>query len=127
MNTITRVAAPLLLTLCVSAPALAEPSNKWRLEVDDAARTAGEVELSFSPVGAPASAVTVAIPAGTNEDAAALLIRAAIDERFGVGVYATEIDDGEDVLIKTHGSTPNFDLVLVRNTATGLELDLERE
>jgi hypothetical protein len=122
-----RVAAPLLLALCVSAPALAEPSNKWRLEVDDAARTAGEVELSFAPVGAPASAVTIAIPAGTNEDAAALLIRAAIDERFGVGVYATEIDDGEDVLIKTHGSTPNFDLVLVRNTATGLELDLERE
>jgi hypothetical protein len=106
---------------------LAEPSNKWRIEVDDAAASAGEVELSFAPVGAPASAVTVTIPAGTNEAAAALLIRGAIDSRFGAGVYATEVDDGEDVLVKAHGSTPDFDLVLVRNTATGLDIDLERE
>jgi len=117
----------LLVSLGLSAAAFAEPSNKWRIEVDESAASAGVVELSYAPVGAPASAVAVTIPAGTNEDAAALLIRGAIDEQFGAGVYATEIDDGEDVLIKTHGSTPNFDLVLVRNTATGLELDLERE
>ena len=55
------------------------------------------------------------------------LIRTAISERFGEEVYATEIDDGEDVLVKANGSTPDFDLVLVRNTAEGLEIDLERE
>ena len=75
----------------------------------------------------PAVGIVVAIPAGTNEDTAAALIRTAIDQRFGEGVYATEIDDGEDVLVKAHGSTPDFELVLVRNTATGLELHLERE
>ena len=127
MNTIARFAAPLLLTFAVCAPAMAEPSNKWRIEVDASARAAGDVELSFTPAGAPAVAIVVAIPAGTNEDTAAALIRTAIDQRFGEGVYATEIDDGEDVLVKAHGSTPDFELVLVRNTATGLDLDLERE
>ena len=127
MNMLVRSSAPLLLTLCVSASALAEPSNKWRIEVDEAARATGEIELSFTPAGAPPSAVVVAIPAGTREDSAALLIRAAIHERFGEGVYETEIDDGEDVLVKARGSTPDFDLVLIRNTADGLDLDLERE
>ncbi|HEX7769437.1 MAG TPA: hypothetical protein VF422_05355 [Dokdonella sp.] len=123
----TLIPAAALVLACLSAPALAERSNKWRIEVDDAARASGEVELSFTPAGAEATTIVVPIPAGTGEDTAAALIRTAIDQRFGEGVYATEIDDGEDVLVKAHGSTPDFDLVLVRNTATGLELDLERE
>ena len=61
------------------------------------------------------------------QETAAALIRTAISQTFGEGVYETEIDDGEDVLVKTGGTTPVFDLVLVRNTAQGLELDLERE
>ena len=123
----TLIPAAALVLACLSAPALAERSNKWRIEVDDAARASGEVELSFTPAGAEATTIVVPIPAGTGEDTAAALIRTAIDQRFGEGVYATEIDDGEDVLVKAHGSTPDFDLVLVRNTATGLELDLEQE
>ncbi len=127
MNAFIPRPALLLLALGVSASALARPSNKWRIEVDNAARSGGEIELSFTPVGAPPSAIVIAIPAGTSEDSAALMIRAAIHERFGEGVYATEIDDGEHVLVKARGSTPDFDLVLVRNTATGLDLDLGRE
>lgn len=127
MNKLSHSFAPLLLALGVSVPVQAEPSNKWRIEVDHTARAAGEIELSFTPEGAPASAVVVAIPADTRENMAALLIRAAIHERFGEAVYQTEIDDGEDVLVKARGSSPNFELVLVRNTADGLELDLDRE
>ncbi len=121
------LSASLLLALGMSASALADSSNKWRIEIDDAARASGEVELSFTPSGAAATSIVVAIPAGTGEETAAALIRTAISERFGEEVYATEIDDGEDVLVKTNGSTPDFDLVLVRNTAEGLEIDLERE
>ena len=116
-----------LMLVCLSAPALAERSNKWRIEVNEAAQASGEVELSFTPSGAEATTVVVPIPASTDEDTAAALIRAAISQRFGEGVYATEIDDGEDVLVKAGASTPDFDLVLVRNTADGLKLDLERE
>lgn len=121
------LSASLLLALGMSTSALAEPSNKWRIEIDDAARASGEVELSFTPSGAAATSIVVAIPTGTGEETAAALIRTAISERFGEEVYATEIDDGEDVLVKANGSTPTFDLVLVRNTAEGLEIDLERE
>lgn len=127
MNAFARSSLLLALALGATTPALAEPSNKWRIEVDDAARASGEIELSFTPSGAPASAIVVPIAAGTGEATAAALIRAAISARFGEEVYATEIDDGEDVLVKARGSTPDFDLVLVRNTAEGLELDLERE
>ena len=121
------LSASLLLALGMSASALADSSNKWRIEIDDAARASGEVELSFTPSGAAATSIVIAIPTGTGEETAAALIRTAISERFGEEVYATEIDDGEDVLVKANGSTPDFDLVLVRNTAEGLEIDLERE
>ena len=121
------LSASLLLALGMSASVLAASSNKWRIEIDDAARASGEVELSFTPSGAAATSIVVAIPTGTGEETAAALIRTAISERFGEEVYATEIDDGEDVLVKANGSTPTFDLVLVRNTAEGLEIDLERE
>ena len=106
---------------------LREFALEERSRIDDAARASGEVELSFTPSGAAATSIVVAIPTGTGEETAAALIRTAISERFGEEVYATEIDDGEDVLVKANGSTPTFDLVLVRNTAEGLEIDLERE
>ena len=127
MNAFARSSLLLALALGVSTPALAEPSNKWRIEVDEVARSSGEIELSFTPLGAPPSAIVVAVPAGTREDSAALLIRAAIHERFGEGVYRTEIDDGEDVLVKKRGKTPDFEIVVVRNTAEGLRVSLDRE
>ena len=47
------------------------------------------------------------------------MIRDALRAKFGKDVYTSEVDDGEDVLVKARGSTPDFDLVVARNTAEG--------
>lgn len=117
-----------LFLLLLPLAALADgPSNKWRIQLNHSAKVDGEVELAFTPKGATATSVVVKIPAGTHENQAARLIRDAIRAQFGKSVYKTEIDDGEDVLVKTRGSTPNVEIVVVRNTAEGLGVNLDRE
>ncbi len=117
-----------LLAVLVPSAAWADgPSNKWRIAVNHAARVGGEIELAFTPKDGPATSLVVRIPAGTHENHAAYLIRDAIRARFGKSVYKTELDDGEDVLIKVRRGTPDFDLAVVRNTAEGLSLHLHRE
>lgn len=123
-----RPLAAVIVLLSLSAPAWADgPSNKWRIAVNHTARVAGETELSFTPRNGAAGSVSVAIPAGTHENAAARLIRDAIRRTYGKSVYKTELDDGEDVLVKTRGSTPDVEIVVVRNTAEGLTVHLSRE
>lgn len=116
----------LALALALSAGALANPSNKWRIEMDGRAKVDGEIEFSVTPSGATPTSVVVAIPKGTSENTAARIVRDTFLQTFG-DVYHVETDDGEDVLVKTHGSTPHFELVVVRNTADGLKVDLDRE
>lgn len=118
----------LMCALLAMAPiALGEPSNKWRIAVNHKADVAGELEFSLTPEGAAPTRLVVTIPAGTHENQAAHLIRDAIRSQYGRSPYKTEIDDGEDVLIKVRGRAPDIDLVLVRNTAQGLSLHLSRE
>lgn len=117
----------LLVLLTVAFAAMASPSNKWRLQFSGHAKADGEIELSFTPKGGTASSVVVAVPKGTGENAAARLTRDTIKKTFGKDVYHVETDDGEDVLVKKRGSTPDFELIVVRNTAEGLRLSLDRE
>lgn len=114
----------MLLMYALPASAL---SNKWRVEFDGAAKVDGEVELAFQPKDMPATHVVVAIPAHTHENHAAHLVRDAIRKQFGRKTFHAEIDDGEDVLVKRRGSTPRFDIRVIRNTAKGLHIDLDWE
>lgn len=122
-----KLASTTLLALAVASAAMASPSNKWRLQLSGHAKVDGEIELSFTPKGGTATSVVVAVPKGTGENAAAKLVRDTVKTTFGKGVYNVETDDGEDVLVKKRGSTPAFDLVVVRNTADGLRISLDRE
>jgi|GEM_PF-498118 len=115
-----------LLGSLLALPALAKPSNKWRLELNHKAQVAGEIELSFVTGDAAPVNVVVTIPAKTRENNAAHLVMDAIRAKFGKSLYKTEIDDGEDVLVKKK-SGPDFEIVLVRNTAEGLKITLDRE
>ncbi len=117
----------LLLLGAALLPLHASPSNKWRLEASGTAKVAGEVELSFTPKGGAHSTVVVQIPARTGENQAARLIRDAIIAHYGKSVYHAEVDDGEDVLVKAKRGTPSFDLIVTRNTAEGLRLNLDKE
>ena len=103
-----------LLLAVATMPALVAasgPSNKWRIAVNHTARVTGEVEFSFTPAGGVPSSLVIPIPAGTHENQAARLIREALRARFGKADYKVELDDGEDVLVKVHGRTPDVDIV----------------
>lgn len=125
-STLTALVA-VLVALAVSLPAFARPSNKWRVEMDGRAKTDGEIELSIAQEGAEPATIVIAIPKGTSENEAARIARDRLRETFGEDVYHFEIDDGEDVLVKARHGTRDFELVLVRNTAEGLKIDLDRE
>ena len=116
-----------VLAAAVAFGALASPSNKWRIQLGGKAKVDGEIELSFTPKGGAATSVVIPVPAGTHENAAARLVRDAVKAQFGKDVYKVETDDGEDMLVKKRGSTPDFELVVVRNTAEGLRVSLDRE
>ena len=122
-----RAATVLLLALAVAFSALASPSNKWRVQLSGHTKVDGEIELSFTPKDGTATSVVVAVPKGTGENSAARLVRDTVKATFGKDVYKVETDDGEDVLVKARGSTPDFDLIVVRNTAEGLRVSLDRE
>lgn len=115
-----------LLLAAVAVSASASPSNKWRIEFDGKSRVDGEIELSVTPKHGAATSLVVAIPARTGENEVARQVRDAFRQTFG-DVYHAEIDDGEDVLVKAKGSTPDFEVVVVRNTVGGIRIDLERE
>lgn len=122
-----KVLAATLLLLAIPFGVLASPSNKWRAEMSGKAKVDGEIELSFVPEGGTATSVVIAIPKKTGENTAARIVRDTLRQTFGKDVYQVEVDDGEDVLVKAHGSTPHFDLVVVRNTADGLRIHLQHE
>lgn len=118
-------AAALIALSMLSATALAEPSNKWRIEFDETAQSAGKIVLNVLPSDGSPILIEVSIPAGTRENDVARIVGDSLKESLGSG-YNIEIDDGEDVLIKQDGAGL-FDLRLVSSSVTGVEIELERE
>jgi hypothetical protein len=117
--------AALVAATLLGTAALAEPSNKWRIEFDDKAQTDGKIVLSVTPADGSTVQAIADIPAGTHENHIARLVRDSLKTALGGG-YNVEVDDGEDVLVK-HDGAGNFDLKLVSSSVTGLEIELERE
>lgn len=116
-----------MMLMAWSLSTFASPSNKWRVEVSGSAKVAGEIEFSVTPKNTAPDTVVVQVPVRTSENRVAQLIRDAFVAKFGKAVYHVEVDDGEDVLVKAKRSTPHFDLVLVRNTANGIRLNVGKE
>lgn len=108
------------------AGAQADPSNKWRVKLDHTAQSNGAIVLRLAPVGGTAVDVETKIPSGTRENRAADLLRDSLRATLA-DAYHVETDDGEDVLIKKRGKTPDFDLTLVSSSVTGLQIEIERE
>ena len=121
------VTTALWLLLTAVLPVMASPSNKWRIQLSGQAKVEGEMELALTPKDGIATNVVIAVPQRTSENRAAAMIRDAFRAKFGKDVYNSEVDDGEDVLVKARGSTRDFDLVVVRNTAEGLRISLDKE
>ena len=120
-----RLALSVLLLSCTSL-AWASPSNKWRIEVSGGANSDGTITLAVAPIGQDVITVEISVADGKGENAVASTIRNVLKEKLGKG-YKVEVDDGEDVLVKKRGSTPNFDLTLVESTVKGVRLRLQHE
>ncbi|HEY0334736.1 MAG TPA: hypothetical protein VGC74_13650 [Stenotrophomonas sp.] len=106
--------------------AQAEPSNKWRIEVDGQAETAGVVQLAATPVGGTSMQVDVPVAKGLRENHVARLIRDALKKAIGKQ-YHVEIDDGEDVLVKRRLGKPDLDLQVTGNSVQGIRLKQHTE
>lgn len=110
----------------LAVAAQADPSNKWRVKFNHQADNDGAIVLRIAPIGADPIDVETRIPAGATENRVASLVRDSLKATLGKK-FKVATDDGEDVLIKKAGKTPNFDLTLVSSNLTGLEVALHRE
>ncbi len=125
-TTLRHRALAAVFALALVLPAAAAESNKWRLQFSGSANADGEIELVLTPDGGEATHVVVAIPKDTGENRAAKLVVEAIRKQFGDAMYKSEVDDGEDVLVKARRGTPDFQVVVQRNT-TGLRITPDTE
>ncbi|MFO0513278.1 MAG: hypothetical protein ACK51K_21740, partial [Gammaproteobacteria bacterium] len=69
----------------------------------------------------------VALKRGTGENAVARAIRDGLRAQLDRKGFQVETDDGEDVLVKRKGRTPDFALEVAENTVKGLRLNREKE
>ena len=102
------------------------PSNKWRISFDETSKTDGQIVFRIWPKGGQPFEVVVEVKDGQRENSIARSARDAFKLALGKG-YGVETDDGEDVLLKAKGKTPNFGLELVSNSAKDVDIDLDRE
>jgi len=120
--------AALGVAFTIGAPAaFADPSNKWDIDVSGRAKTDGQITLAITPAGGEAQEVAVDIPAATNHEAAIVLISNALSQAFGQGVYRVRADDRDTVEVEAVNGNRDFDIIMVRNTADGLTVELDRE
>lgn len=108
-------------------PDLSDYSNKWRLECSGGADSDGRVVLHITPNGEAHQEVTVAIAKGTGENAVARAIRDALKAQLDSKRFHVEIDDGEDILIRKRGRTPDIALQVAENTVAGVRLNSDKE
>jgi hypothetical protein len=123
---ITRCFAISILMLSCASVAWASPSNKWRIEVSGGANSDGTLTLAVAPVGQESVTVEIPLSDGKGENAVASTISKALKEKLGKA-FKVEVDDGEDVLVKKRGSTPDFEITLVDSTVKGVRLRLQHE
>lgn len=119
--------ATLALIGFAGVPASATPSNKWRIEVSESAKSDGEIIFYMTPEGSEPIEIRVAIDDGTGENKVARKIHDAFQKALSGDEYNVEVDDGEDVLIKKRGAGVNFDLALVTSSVKSVRIKLDRE
>jgi hypothetical protein len=105
------------------APSL---SNKWRIEVSGGANSDGHFLFRVTPDQGTPVDVKVPIGDGRGENAVAGDIMRAMRKTLDKKTYKTEVDDGEDVLLKKK-TGPDFALELVESTVKHTKIKIEKE
>ena len=115
-------------TGCAStSPTDAKTSNKWRIEFSENANSDGVIVFRVTPLDGQSIDVSAYISDGTRENSVASHVRDAFKAQLPDGAYHIEKDDGEDVLVKHRGDTPNFSLELISSSVKSVRIDIERE
>ena len=115
------------LIALASTPAIASPSNKWRIEVSEGANSHGEMIFYVAPEGGELIEIRVEIDNGTSENKVARKIHDAFQRALPGELYNIEVDDGEDVLVKKRSKGVKFDLTLVSSSVKSVRIDIEKE
>ena len=110
-----------------SPPAVASPSNKWRIEVSEGANSHGELIFYLSPESSDPIEIRVEIDNGTSENKVARKIHDAFQRALPGDAYNIEVDDGEDVLVKKRSKGEKFDLTLAKSSVTSVRIHIEKE
>ncbi len=110
-----------------SPPAVASPSNKWRIEVSEGANSHGELIFYLAPEKGDPIEIRVEIDNGTSENKVARKIHDAFQRALPGDAYNIEVDDGEDVLVKKRKNGENFDLTLVKSSVKSVRIHIEKE
>src|SRR5262245_66041271 len=83
-----------------------KPSHKWRIEVSEGANNDGTIRFVVTPVGGEITTVEVPIKKGRGENDVAKDLRDGFIRALPAGLYEVEVDDGEDVLVKSKDPAP---------------------
>jgi hypothetical protein len=109
----------------VAAPAYAKPSSNWRILFNHQADNDGTVVFRVAPVGGTPTDVEVKVPKGSTENRVADIVSTALKATLGSDNYRVGVDDGEDVVVKSRGKNPKFELTMVSTSLTGLEIKVK--
>jgi hypothetical protein len=101
-------------------------SHRWRIEVSEGANSDGTIRFAVTPVGGESKTVEVPIKNGRGENHVAQDIRDAFKSGLSAE-YNVEVDDGEDVLIKTRNPTPKFTVALLDSSVKSVRIHVETE
>jgi hypothetical protein len=124
------VMAALAASALTGSAALADdekPSHKWRIEVSEGANSDGTIRFVVTPVGGELTTVEVPIKRGRAENDVAKDVRDGFVRALPAGVYEVEVDDGEDVLVKSKDPAPKFTLSMADSTVKGTRVHVEHD
>lgn len=113
--------------LLLSGTALADLSNKWRLEFSGDAESTGAIVLRITPKGGTPIDATINVAKDTGENSVAEAVVLGLQAQLPPDAYHVERDDGEDVLIKKEDGAADFSVAIVSNTLKGVRINPDQE
>lgn len=122
-----KVSAPLLAVFLTACTAFSGPFNKWRIEFSESAKSNGSLVFRLAPEDEEYIDVDIQVFEGTSENQVANRVKNEWQEKLPANKYAVEVDDGENVLIRTRWGEPDFRINLVSNTVDSVRINLDRE
>lgn len=113
--------------LLLSSAALADLSNKWRLEFSGDSESTGVLVLRITPKGGTPIDATINVDNSTGENSIAQKVVLGLQAQLPPDAYHVERDDGEDVLIKKQDGAADFSVTIVSSTLKGVRINPDEE